>query len=112
MDTLARHVCMAAGSELGGEGNISTLLGDYFASETADSANPKVVRFSQFMRADRTMDLLRREAGTKMRMGAAFPATLVSALRMQNAPPRPIGKIAGVRQCSGELGDSLQLPDK
>ena len=58
------------------------------------------------------MDLLRREAGTKMRMGGAFPATLVSALRMQNASPSRSEKIAGVRQCSGELGESLQLPDK
>ena len=104
VDPVAREVCAAAGS-----GQIL-----YAASDAADSVYQEVARPSQQKRATRAideysvrLDLSRRRAESRMKMGGAFLRTPPSALRMRTAPPPPRpGKSLLLASVKGNLGIS------
>ena len=87
IDTVARQVCLAAGSDFvvnnDGAERIVTILKDYIAPDAADSVDQEVARFLQSKRPGRTMDvhlaefdLLRRKAESKMQMSGPRPKHL------------------------------------
>ena len=109
MDTVARQVCMAAGSDMirGGNGadqnqNISR---EYFAPDAVDSVYREIVRSLHIKKTGQTMDVFsvefdvhRRQGGWRMQTGGAAAGALASALRMQNAA---LSRPACVAECVG-----------
>ena len=96
MNSAPRQVCLPAGGgnfdDQGGVARISEILRSYFAPEAADAIYQRAMRFTQFCRADQSIDgfsagfdFLRLGAESKMKMGAGCPAQFARVLRMCNA---------------------------
>ena len=96
LDTVPRHVCVAAGGDaiMDQEGldEISVILRAWSAPRAVGSVYREVARLLQFKRKDQTMDqhlaqfaLLRRKTESKTHMSEDLPVTFATALCMQNA---------------------------
>ena len=91
-----RRVCLAEGRAIAGRGDgvakILNILRTYCAPEAADAIRRQVVRFTNCLRTDQSVDeyiaecyLFRRKAEPEMVMAAGSPWRFASILRMNNA---------------------------
>ena len=91
-----RQVCISRGGDIlvrgDGVSTISEILQGLFAPKAFDAIRQQVMRFLRIRRADHSVgeffaefDLIRREAGPKVGMGAGYPDQIASILRMDNA---------------------------
>ena len=115
MDTFARQVCIAAGSDIimsnRAAEKILNISRESFAPAAADSVYQRVFRFSQLKRTDQTTDVLLAEFDflwcnevSKMRMGGASPGAFAPVSRMQKAELPRSEKSAVMASAQGSFG--------
>ena len=95
------------------------MLRDYFALDALGVVYRGVVRFLRLGRTAQRMDenlvkseLLGRKAEVRMKTGGAFRGTVVSILRMQNAPLSRADKLLELASAQGNVGIAAEASQR